>query len=173
MSYLGFYCCGKHHDQIQLWEEKVYLAYMFQSQSIMKGRKSEQERKEEPRRRPRRDAADWLAPFGLLSLLPYTRQTTCPGVAVPSVRWALPRQSSIKKMNHRLAPRTSGGSIFSTQVLSCQTASSCAKRQKSNYDIVLRGSLSLLTQPAGCFLSVSGRVQGSTGTPRSLFRGCC
>lgn len=147
MSYLGFYCCGKHHDQIQLWEEKVYLAYMFQSQSIMKGRKSGQERKEEPRRRPWR-----VLRTGLLSLLPYTRQTTCPGVAVPSVRWALPRQSSIKKMNHRLAPGQSGGSIFSTQVLSCQAASSCAKRQKSNYDIVLRGSLSLLT-PACRLLS--------------------
>jgi hypothetical protein len=32
------YCCNEDHDQQQLGEERVYLVYLLQPQSIMEGR---------------------------------------------------------------------------------------------------------------------------------------
>lgn len=44
-----------------------------------------------------------IAPHSWLSLLPYTTtKITSPGVPLPTVSWALPHPSSIKKTHHRL-----------------------------------------------------------------------
>jgi hypothetical protein len=53
--------------------------------------------------RPWRDAAYWLAPQGLLSLLSYRTQDHLSGIAPPTIGGALPHQSLIKKMSYRLA----------------------------------------------------------------------
>jgi hypothetical protein len=47
------------------------------------------------------DAAYRLALHGLFSLLSYRTRTTSPGVAPPTMGWALPCQSLIKKMFYR------------------------------------------------------------------------
>ena len=69
-----------------------------------------------------RNAAYWLAPLGLLSLISYSTQDHQPrGIqALPSVSRALQQQSSTKKKLHRLCPRTSlvVGDIFSFEVSS-------------------------------------------------------
>ena len=48
-------------------------------------------------------AAYWLVPHGLLSLLSYRTQDHSPGMTPPTMNWALPHQSLIKKMPYRLA----------------------------------------------------------------------
>ena len=47
--------------------------------------------------------AYWFASHGLLSLLSYRTQITNPGMATPTMCWALPHQSPVKKMPHRIA----------------------------------------------------------------------
>lgn len=64
-------CCDK-------WEGRVYFSLQQRAQ---------------------RDAAYCLAPHGWFSLLSYRTQGAGPGVVLPNVRWALPHQSSGKKMS--------------------------------------------------------------------------
>lgn len=45
-----------------------------------------------------RYVAYWLAPYGLLSLLPIEPKTTSPELTSPIVDWVLPHQTLIKKM---------------------------------------------------------------------------
>jgi hypothetical protein len=60
----------KHHDQKQVKEERVYLTYSSTSLLIIEGSQGRVWRKELTQR-PWSDAADWLAPYSLLSLLSY------------------------------------------------------------------------------------------------------
>ena len=62
--------------------------------------------------KPWRGAAYWLAPHGLLRLL--LPRITSPGMAPPTIDWALPYQSSIKKML-TLPTAHSYGGIFSIE----------------------------------------------------------
>jgi hypothetical protein len=80
-------------------EERVYSTYgspsvfiiQEQRQKLMDGRMLEAGADAE--------AAHWLAPQGLLSLLSYRSRTTSPGVAPPTKSWALPHKLLIKKMS--------------------------------------------------------------------------
>jgi len=70
----------KHHNQMQVREEKVYSAYTSDHIIVHHQRKSAQELKKvwnlerELMQRPQRDAAYWLVSHGLLSLLSYRIQ---------------------------------------------------------------------------------------------------
>jgi hypothetical protein len=59
--------------------------------------------RQELMQRPWRNAAYWLAPHGLLILLSTKPRTTSPGVVPPTMDWALPHQSLIKKIINKLA----------------------------------------------------------------------
>jgi hypothetical protein len=54
-------------------------------------------------RKPWRSLAFWLTPHGLCILLSYDTQDLQPRVTLPTVTWALPHQSPVKRMYHRLA----------------------------------------------------------------------
>lgn len=60
-----------------------------------------------------RSAVYWLAPRACPACF-RTPGTTCPVVAPPTVVWALPYQSLIKKMHRRLAHRPVWWGIFSS-----------------------------------------------------------
>ena len=73
----------KYYDQKQLGEEGLYLLITLRSYSTTEGNVGRNlkvgTRKQELRQRPWRDAAYWLTPQDLLSLLSYTLRTACPG----------------------------------------------------------------------------------------------
>lgn len=52
-----------------------------------------------------RNAAYWLAPHGWLTSFLIASRTTCPGMVLPVVGWALSYQLLIKKMPHKHASR--------------------------------------------------------------------
>jgi hypothetical protein len=97
----------KHHDQKQAGEKRVHLAYTSILLFIIKGsqdRNSNQAEtwKQELMQRPWRDGAYWLAPMACSAFFLIESRTTCPGIAPPTMGWALPNQSPIKKMPYRL-----------------------------------------------------------------------
>ena len=90
----------------QVVEESVYLAYisilLFIIEVSQDGNSNRAGTwRQELMQKPWRGAAYWLAPHGLFSLLSYRTRTTSPGVAPPTMGWALPCQSLIKKMFYR------------------------------------------------------------------------
>ena len=79
----GFYSCTKHHDQKASWRRKglfnLHLTLLF----ITKGSQDRNSHKagtwrQEWMQKPWRNAAYWLAPHGLFSLLPYRTQDCWP-----------------------------------------------------------------------------------------------
>lgn len=88
--------CDKH--QKQAGKGRAYLAYMSTLQFITKRNQEEGAWRQELMLRPQRSAAHWLAPHGLLSLLFYGTRTAGPGMASPTMNWALPDQLLIMKM---------------------------------------------------------------------------
>ena len=65
--------------------------------------------------RPQKGAAYWLAPHGLFSLLSYRTKDHQTRLAPPTMGWALPYQSLIKKMFYRLAHSQILGKHFLNQ----------------------------------------------------------
>ena len=59
--------------------------------------------RQELMQRPWRGTAYWLAPHDLFILLSIESRTTSPGMAPPTMDWALPHQSLIKKTPYRTA----------------------------------------------------------------------
>ena len=93
----------KHHDQKQIGEEKVYLAYTSTSLFIIKGSQDRNSSRagtwrQELMQRPWRSAAYWLVSPGLLTLLCYPGP---PAQGCPYLQWT--HQSLIKKMPYRPA----------------------------------------------------------------------
>jgi hypothetical protein len=84
----------KHHDQKQVKEERVYLAYTPTSLFIMEGSQG---------RNLGAGAAYSLFPMASLTCYLTEAKTTSPGMAPPTMNWALSHQSLIKKMLYRLA----------------------------------------------------------------------
>ena len=73
----------KHRDQKQLAEERVNLAHASIALLIIEGSQDRNSNwagtwRQELMQRPQRGAAYWLAPGGLLSLLPYKAQNYQP-----------------------------------------------------------------------------------------------
>ena len=101
----------KHHVQKQLGEERVYVPHSsFIQQFVTKSNEGRNWSwtgtwRQELMWRPQRSAAYWLAPNDLLCLLTELR-TVSPGIEPPTMSWALPHQSIIKKMPHRLPSET-------------------------------------------------------------------
>lgn len=60
-----------------------------------------------------RGAAYWLVPHGLLSHVLTALRPNSSGMALPTVRWALTQQSSVKKMHHGLAHTSQSLGTFS------------------------------------------------------------
>lgn len=91
----------------KLGEERVYLAYISMSQSIIKGINPEHKLREQPRCRADAEAMEeccyWSLPHGLLSLLYYRTQD--PELEPLTAVWAFPYLPSIKKMSQSLAHR--------------------------------------------------------------------
>ena len=89
----------------QVREERVYSAYTFILLFITKGSQDRNSHtagtwRWELIQRLWRSAACWIASPGLLSLLSYRTQDYCPGMAPPTMAWALPPWSLIEKMPH-------------------------------------------------------------------------
>ena len=88
-------------------EERVYSAYTFVSLFFTKGSQDRNSHRagtwrQELMQRTWRGAAYWLASPGLLSLLSYRTQDYQPRMVPPTMGWALPHQSLIKKMPYSL-----------------------------------------------------------------------
>jgi hypothetical protein len=66
---------------------------------------------------------------GLFSLLSYSSQDQQPGVALPPIGWALPRESLIKKMPYRLA--------YSLTLLRCYPSSNTPSSQMTSVCVKL------------------------------------
>jgi hypothetical protein len=93
----------KHHDQKGVGEEKAYSAYTSISLFIIEGSQGRNSNgagawRQELMLRPWRNAAYWLAPHGLLGCFLIELRATSPGMAPPTVVWALPHKSPIEKM---------------------------------------------------------------------------
>lgn len=75
---------GRKDPDVYDGVEKVYLAYTFTSLFINEGSQKNangaRNWRQELMQRPQRNAAYWLAPPGLFSLLPYNQRTTCIGI---------------------------------------------------------------------------------------------
>jgi hypothetical protein len=74
--------------------------------------------------RPWRDAAHWLAPHGLLSLL---SSSTHPRVVLISEIWALPHQLVIKDVPHSHKQTSSRQVTLTVEVCSSQVTLGCVK----------------------------------------------
>ena len=86
-------------------EERVYSAYTSTALFITEGSQNRNSSRagnwrQELIQQPWKGAAYWLAPHGLLSLLLIKLRTTSPGMALPTMDWAL-NQSLIKKMPYK------------------------------------------------------------------------
>jgi len=73
--------------------------------------------------KPWRSAANDLLPKACSACFPVEPRTTSPAMVPPTVGWALPHQSLIKKISYRLAY----SSIFSIEVLSIQMTLACVE----------------------------------------------
>jgi hypothetical protein len=96
----------KHHNQKQTKKARVNLVYTSRSQSITEGSQGRKSNRagtceQELMQRPQMDAAYWLAPHGLLSLLPYRTEDPLPRGG-PTHNGLRPHASVTKKMPHRL-----------------------------------------------------------------------
>lgn len=68
---VGFYCC-EYHCQKQLEEQRIHLTLQASVLKGSQGRNSAGTWRQELKHRPQRSVAYWLAPHGMLNLLPYT-----------------------------------------------------------------------------------------------------
>lgn len=126
----------RHHDHKQLWGKGLFCLHFHITghHGRIRDRNSSKAGNE-----ARADAeaikvaALQLALQGLLSLR--ASRTTSPGVAWPTVNWALPHQLSIKKMSHKLATRPIS-CIFSVEVPSSQTTLSSSSQVKTSQNIM-------------------------------------
>jgi hypothetical protein len=109
---------GRHHDQKQLGEKRIYLTLPYHSSSLKEVRTRAQAGQgpgQELMQRPWRDAAYWLAPHGLLSLLSYRTQDHQPRLVPSTMVWSLPHQSLIRKRSYRFVYDLILQRIFSTE----------------------------------------------------------
>ena len=161
----------KYHDQKQLGEERVYLAYMSWincpltddkagTQSQLGTWRQEQMQKpwrsvlgtwrQEQMQKPWRSVAYWVILHSLLSLFSYRTQDH-KSMAPPTMGWALSHQSWIKKMSCRFAHSPILWRHFSIEVLSSQMTLACV-------------NLTLKTcQDTMVLLEVKGLASSSTG----------
>jgi hypothetical protein len=82
------------------WRGRVCLAYTFIALCITEGSEDRNSNREGTWRQELIDGGHGGV---LLSLLSYRPQDHSPGVAPPTMSWALPHQSLVKKMSYRLA----------------------------------------------------------------------
>ena len=92
----------------QVGEERVYSAYTSTLLFITKGSQDWNSHRvgtwrQELMQRPWRNAAYWLTPHRLLSLLSQRTQDHQPRVVLLIMGWALPHRLLIKKMPYKLA----------------------------------------------------------------------
>jgi hypothetical protein len=117
----GSYSCTKHHDQEASWGGKglfrlhFHIAVHHQKKS---GLELKQVRKQELMQRPWRDATNWLASPGLLSLLSYRTQDFLPHNG-PSYPWWLIEKMLYSWISWRHFLK--GGNFL------CDSSSSCGK----------------------------------------------
>lgn len=94
----------RHHDQEQLGEERVDFSLQLSGHtpSLREVRSETQDRnlKTGTEAGTTRNAAHWLAPCGLLSLLSYGTQDCLSRGGTP---WPFPHHSLIMEMHYRLA----------------------------------------------------------------------
>ena len=97
-SWFAVHCCHKHHDQMQLGEKRVHLAYTSVSQSTTEGSRGRNSRQESGggnwSRQHRRDCY-WFVPHNLYSLLSYPTQGHQLRDNNSHSFWALPYQPLI------------------------------------------------------------------------------
>jgi hypothetical protein len=94
--------------QKQVGEKRVHLAYTSISQSIIEGNQDRNSHgagtwKQKPIQRPWRRMLTGLLPIAWSACFLIEPRTTSPGMAPPTMGWALPHQSVIKKMPSSLA----------------------------------------------------------------------
>lgn len=112
----------KHPNQEQVGEERVYFSLQFSGYTSFLRELSVQELKtgtcrQDPKPRPWRNAAGWLALHGLLSLLLMSARMTCPALALPRVH-TVPSHRIIdqEKFPCGLACRSALGGHFSMKI---------------------------------------------------------
>ena len=101
------------------WGGKGYIS--LNSQVILHHwGKSSRNSRQEVMQKPWRNSVSCLLPIACSACFLLAPRTTCPGVATPTVGWALPDPPLIKKMHHRLAQKpiwcrhfVNGDSLFS------------------------------------------------------------
>jgi hypothetical protein len=86
----------------QLGKKRVCLAYTSTLLFITEGSQDRTSNRagmlrQELMQRPWRNAAYWLASYGLLNLLSYNSQDKKPGVALSTIGWALPINHQLRK----------------------------------------------------------------------------
>lgn len=97
----------KHHDQKQIGEEMVYLAYTSTPQFITKGSQSRNSHREgtwsqELLQKPWRVLLTDLLPMACSACFLMEPRITSPGMAPTTMSWALPHQSPVKKLPYSL-----------------------------------------------------------------------
>lgn len=91
LLYFASDCCGKHHTQKQVQEERVHL-------TIYREGKSGQELRLEPGGMNGNTGCGGALLVGLLSRLMVSYLSYLPRVTWPTERWSLPYQSLIMKV---------------------------------------------------------------------------
>lgn len=118
-----FYCCDKLPWSKATW--RVKDLFPSTDNPIPSGRKVRADSRQKPGGR------NWSKDHGVMLLIGLLlvacsvglfmqSRTTCLGLAPPTVTWALPHQSLVRKMSRRLARGQSDGGIVSSAVLSSQ-----------------------------------------------------
>ena len=92
----------------QVGEERVYSAYTSISLLIIEGSQDRNSNRagswrQELMQRPWKDAAYWIVPYACSVCFLAVLRATSPRTAPPTMSWACPYQSLIKKMPYRLA----------------------------------------------------------------------
>jgi hypothetical protein len=106
-SVVGFQCCDVTPPQGIMWKGNDLFDLGFHV-IITEGSQGSNSKgagswRQELMQRPWRNAAYWLTPHRLLSLLSQRTQDHQPRVVLLIMGWALPHQSLIKKMLYRVA----------------------------------------------------------------------
>ena len=111
----------KHQDQQAAWKGKGLFGLHFHITIHHEGNQDRNSNragiwKQELKQRPWRSVAYWIAPRGLLSLPSYRTQDHQPRMVPPTMGWAPPHQTLIRKMLSGLPSTQYNGGIFLTEI---------------------------------------------------------